>query len=333
VLGFLVILHPSSLILSAVRADVWDQSNPYKARGKVVTATWSVDRTEVPEDGVLTATLTVRGVENPHEVVRPDLKAVKDKDGKTPFAERFRLIENVPGSPPPPDAGEVAFVYRLRPRDRSVNRLPSFDFVYRDTRVPSGDPLRNARATGIDITVTAPAPRPKKPEPPPVPLDEPEHLFRVTTGPAVLDREPFDPGPWAWAAALAAGPVMGLVWYLSWRRVFPDAARLAHLRRTRAARRALDAIRKAGRSADPAGTIAAAVLGYLRARFPLPDGAETPPEIETGLRAVGLPEADATAAAGFFRRADAARFAPPTDTGVSLADEAAALIARLEAVE
>ena len=95
----------------------------------------------------------------------------------------------------------------------------------------------------------------------------------------------------------------------------------------------MDAIRKAGRSADPARVIAGAVRGYLRARFPLSRAAETPTEIGHELRLAGLPEADSEAAAEFFRRADAARFAPPDDIPVSLADDAAALIARLEAVE
>src|SRR5437660_1994990 len=110
VLGLLCILHPSSFILPAQPPFFEPQQGYYNARGARVTAAWSVDRTEVPEDGVLTATLTVRGADNPQEIVRPDLKAVKDKDGKTPFADRFRSIENVPGPTPTPDAKEVAFV-------------------------------------------------------------------------------------------------------------------------------------------------------------------------------------------------------------------------------
>ena len=41
----------------------------YKARGTKVAATWSVDRTELPEDGVLTATLTITGATNPQPLL------------------------------------------------------------------------------------------------------------------------------------------------------------------------------------------------------------------------------------------------------------------------
>jgi hypothetical protein len=129
------------------------------------------------------------------------------------------------------------------------------------------------------------------------------------------------------------GPLVAGGWYALWRRMYPDAVRLARMRRSRAARRAVDGIRRAGRSPDPPGTIAAAVLGYLRARYPLPPGAETPGELGDALRAAGLPDAEADAAVGFFRRCDEARFAPPGDTGLSLAAEAEALVARLEAWE
>src|SRR5262245_27985323 len=103
VLGVLFILPSSSVIRSAAPPLFEPQQGYYKARGARVTAAWSVDRTEVPEDGVLTATLTVRGADNPHEIVRPNLKTVKDKDGKSPFADRFRSIENVPDPPVSPD--------------------------------------------------------------------------------------------------------------------------------------------------------------------------------------------------------------------------------------
>ncbi|MDB5307337.1 MAG: hypothetical protein JWO38_1539 [Gemmataceae bacterium] len=299
----------------------------YKARGKKVEVRWDVDRETVPEDGVLTATLTVRGATNPQEIVRPDLRKVRDDEGRTPFADRFQ-IEDGPARPVPPGAKEVAFAYHLRPRTRGVTAVPGLDFWY-DTGVKVGNPFQKARARGRTITVVAAV----KPSPPAVPLVAPDHLLAVAAGPRVLDREPFAAGPGAWLVLAAAAPLAAVGWYAAWRQVYPDAARLARIRRSRAVRRAMDAIRRAGRAADPAGVIATALLGYLRTRFPLPPGAETPAEVGEGLRAAGLPAETAGEAVAVLRRCDEARFAPAGETGPSLAAGAEALITRLEEVE
>lgn len=318
----LFILLPSSLVL-AQPAFFEPKEDYYKARGSGVTLAWELDRTTVPEDGQLTATLVVKGVDNPREVVRPDL-------AKLPEVHRRFVVANGPDRPVPEGAKEVSFVYHLRPRSRDVDRVPTLWFAYYNPAVPAEEKrFPKTKAAAVAITVTAAPPKAA----PALPLAEPDHLFAVETGPRVLDREPFAPGAWAWLLLLALGPLVGLGWYVVWRRVYPDAARLARIRRSRAARRAVDAIRRAGRTADPPAAIAAAVLGYLRSRFPLPPGAETPPEIRAGLAAAGLPEPEADDAAGFFRRCDAARFAPPSDTAASLADEARAILARLEAAE
>ena len=103
------------------------------------------------------------------------------------------------------------------------------------------------------------------------------------------------------------------------------------MRRTRAARRATDAIRRSSRAPDPAGAIAAAVLGYLRARFPLSPAAATPIEIGAALTELGLHSSESDAVADFFRACDAARFAPPGEVCTSLEIAADALVTRLEA--
>jgi hypothetical protein len=160
---------------------------------------------------------------------------------------------------------------------------------------------------------------------------EADHLFHVATGPEVL-RTPFVPCQWAWLAVGLFGPLAAGAWFLVWRRIYPDAARMAHIRRSRAARRALDAIRKSGRTLDPPATIAAAVLSYLRTRFPLPESAVTPSEIAGELTEAQVPSEVAEDIADVFRACDHARFAPPGDRGASLADAAEAAIARLEAL-
>ena len=280
----------------------------YKARGTKVTATWSVDRTELPEDGVLTATLTISGATNSQEIVRPDLAKVRDDEGRLPYAERFQ-IEDVPGP---------NFAYRLRPRSASVNRLPTLDFWY-DSGVKVGNPFKKTTAKGIDLVVK----KVVKARPPAVPLLEPDRLFELETG--SLDREPFAFGWVSWCVLFAMGILIPAIWYGLWRRVYPNGARLAKLRRSRAVRRAADAIRKAKRSADPAGAIAAAVLGYLRTRFALPPGADTPSEVEDALHD--------PAVSAFLRRCDEARFAVSSDNPLSLASDAESLLASLEAKE
>lgn len=296
----------------------------YKARGTKVAATWSLDRTELPADGALTATLTIRGAANPHEIVRPDLAKVRDDDGRHPFAERFQ-IEDVPGKP---EAKEAAFAYRLRPRSSEVTRLPTLEYWY-DTGVKVGNPFKKTTAKGFDIVVT----RVAKAAPPAVPLLEPDRLFEVTTGAGVLQHEPFAAGLGSWLVIFVLGLLAAIGWYAAWRQVYPDGARLARIRRSRAVRRATDAIRRAGRSADPVGAIATAVLGYLRSRFALAPGNETPIEVGEGLSSAGLPVADADAAVAFLRRCDEARFAPNGVNPLSLASDAETLLARLEAAE
>jgi hypothetical protein len=296
----------------------------YKAKGVGITVKWEVPQTTAEEGRDLTATLLVSstkpgGLTNPTEVVRPDLAKLPE------FAKRFSVTD-VPYPPRTPADRDVRFTYKLRPRNRSVDQVPALEFYYHNTAAPPGkNPFRMTRADSVTVTVTAPPPKP------PVPMTEADRLFHIETGPGVL-REPFRPDVWAWLAVAAFGPVAALGWFIVWRRVYPDAARLAQLHRSRAARRATDAVRKAGRTLDPPAAIAAAVLGYLRARFPLPEAAVTPSEIAAALVEVKVPTEVAERTANVFRACDRARFAPAGDNEASLAAEAEAAIARLEAL-
>jgi hypothetical protein len=219
----------------------------------------------------------------------------------------------------------VRFAYKLRPRNRSVEQVPALTFYYFNPAAAPGSKKRfpYTIADSVPITVTDPPPKPA------VPMPEADRLFHVTTGPEVLGS-PFVPCRWAWGAAALFGPLAALGWFLVWRRVYPDARRLAMLRRSRAARRATDAIRKAGRTPDPPATIAGAVLGYLRTRFPIPESAVTPPEVAAALTESNVPAEVAEQVAEVFRGCDRARFAPPGDSGMSLAADAESAITRLE---
>jgi hypothetical protein len=325
-----LIPHPSSLFsnpssLLRPSQDVPAVGQPtahfYNAHGRGVSVKWELDRTELPEDEELIATLVITRAINPHEIIRPDLKTLES------FHSRFEITDNA-DPVPAADAQIVRFSYRLRPRNRLVDQLPTFKFHYfNQAAVPEKQfPLTTAR--GVPIVVTAPAP---KPPPPVIPLAAPDHLFMVTTGPRVLARPSFAPGIGTWITAILIGPLVSLGWYYARRWIYPDAARLKHIRRSWASRRAIHAIRRSGRTVDPPAAVAIAMIDYLRARYSLPPGAVTPREIDANLAEIELRDSEREAVASFFRSCDAARFAPAGDSGVSLAAAAEALVARLEA--
>jgi hypothetical protein len=303
------------------RPDGLDATNFFNARGSSVKAAWSVNRTSVPEDGELTAVLTIKGAENPQRIVRPDLKKLPE------FQTRF-VIADKKDTEPSEAAKEVKFSYQFRPRNRLVDKIPSFDFYYYNPAAPTGkSQFPKTVATRVDIKVTE---APKK-ELPPVPLMEPDELFVTTTGPQLLERRQAISTVWPWLAVGLAGPLSAFLWFLIWQRLFPDARRVASMRRSKAARRALDAIHRSGKANDPAAAIALAVLGYLRARLPLSPGASTPSEIAVALGELRIAEVDCATVAEFFRACDAARFAPRDDHVLTLGADAEALITRLEA--
>lgn len=284
---------------------------------------WEVSRTTVVDGRDLTVVLAIGSAQypvlNPTEVTKPDLSRVPA------FADSFSIAD-VPDPPRKPTDKEVRFAYTLRPRNRSVKEVPALEFYYFNPRAPANkSQFRHTQAEAVSITVTEP------PEPTKTPMADADHLFVIGTGPEVL-RGPFVPCRWAWGAAALFGPLVAVGWFLAWRRVFPTAARLARLRHARATRRATDAIRRAGRTADPPAAVTAALLGYLRARFPLPESAVTPAEIGAALAGFEVPAEVTEEAAEVFRACDRARFAPSGDNAVSLAAAAEALIARLEAL-
>jgi len=317
------ILHPSSFILSQEVPLVGQPTEDfYGAAGSGVKVAWNVEPKDVPEDGEIVATFIISNASNPTKITRPDLKKLPA------FSDRFVITDNA-DTKVPEGAPEVRFSYRLRPRNRQTDQVPTLNFYYFNPAAPAGKQFKLTNTgRAIPLTVTAALP---KPPPAPIPLAEADHLFVIATGPALLNHGSGALGGWAWWGIGLAGPLFALGWYAAWRRMYPDAQRLAKLHRSRAARRAVDAIQRAGHAADPPAAIAAALLHYLRARFPLPPGAVTPSEIGNALGELGMPTADREAVAGFFRKCDTARFSVSSDNAMSLATDARALVALLEA--
>lgn len=308
-----------ALLLLASSAAAREPNEPtadyYGARGRC-TVRWEVPQSTVEEGRDLAAVLVISGATNPTEVRKPDLKAL-------PAFADF-VVTDV--ADPPRKAGdkEIRFHYTLRPRHRGVEQVPALRFYYLNPAAAPG-PKRfpYTLAYSVPIRVTEPPPKIA------VPMTEADHLFAVSGGPSVLNG-PFEPCRWAWGAAALFGPLVAVGWFLLWRRIYPDAQRLARIRRSRAARRTLDAIRKSGRAPDPPAAVANALLAYLRSRFPLPESAVTPSELAAALIEAHVPPDVAERTADVFRGCDRARFAPPNDSGQSLASDAEAAVTRLE---
>jgi hypothetical protein len=292
-----------------------------EASGRFRAAT-RAEPTALEAEMPLTLTLTVRGtgtVRRPPR--RMDLR-------QWPAVAGSFFIEDLP-DPPMPDAKTWEFAWRLKPRRPDVTEVPGLPFVYYDPDLPQG-PRR------FQVLYTDPIPLQVRPHASvAVPVQAPPRLLEIATGPAVLARRTSlgVPGP-ILLVVLVLGPPLGCAaWYLYWRRLYPDAARRAHQRRSRAANHALRLLRDARRLAPGARAeaVAAAVTGYLHGRLDLGPSEPTPAEAEAHLRGpAGLPEL-ATQAADFYRACDAVRFLPAAGDGRDLGDEAVRFILAVEA--
>jgi hypothetical protein len=241
---------------------------------------------------------------------RPDLRELPS------FAERFYIEDVATPDESPSGRQGWEFVYRLKPKNTLVEAIPSFPLVYYQPGVlPPMKGYMTRWAPSIPLKVW---PRDQvektdliggKPL-----VSPPATIFQFAGGDDVLRRESQGtfPGPLI-LSLLALTPPLGCVaWFLTWRRLYPDAARLAKQRRSRAARVALRQLHTAGkvpllRQPERAVTI---VTDYLRQRFELPAAEATPSEVATHFQRLGLPAALVEQATQFFQECDAARFRP-----------------------
>ncbi|MCS6865828.1 MAG: hypothetical protein RMJ56_12630 [Gemmataceae bacterium] len=307
------------LLAEPLRADFFEPAaDYYRAQGYRIEVRWHIPHPTVAVGSDLLAVLIITGAHNPLEVQKPDLTKLS--------AFHDFIVTNADDRPRTARDTEIRFHYKLQPRHSRVQHVPALEFYYRSLAAPpESNPFRLTRAYSVPITVTAPPP------PVPIPMTEADHLFHITSGEAVL-RSPMVPDGWAWLAVAVFGPVAAAGWYLLWRWLYPDAAQMARQRRSRAARRALEALEKAEQHPEPAAAIAAALLGYLRARFVLPENAVTPSEVHAALLACAVPAELAEQAAEVFRLCDEARFAPQRPPGTTPAAAAQAVLLRLETV-
>jgi hypothetical protein len=248
------------------------------------------------------------------------------------FAKDFYFVDPAGGGTRQPDAKTWEFVYELKPRRTDVTEVPGVPFVFYN---PAIRPATADKA--FQRLYTDPIPLRVRPhEVFAVPLHAPEGAFQLATGPGLFARvAPWQPPGLAGSLLLLlAPPLLCAAWYVAWRRLYPDAARRAHLRRSRAARQALGRLHRAARlPAGPRAARAAAVVaGYLHERVDLHAAEPTPAEAAGHLRRHGCADGLAEQVSRFFESCDAARFlpAPPPD-GLDLPEAAARLILAVEA--
>ena len=318
------------------------------ARGRYFRVSTTAEPTslEVEEPFTLTVRITSpeRSQRPPHRIDLADLST---------FADRFYLLDGNDASPESLPAAvliglaaaplgnapllaaaalapetEWVFVYRLKPKSAEITEVPVFTFAYYDPLSAVETPEKRWHVPyteAIPLTVRNRAVVA-------VPVRAPDWAFVLADGDVLARDGPWSPpGVLTLTLLLAAPPLLGLCWYLAWRRLYPDAALRARLNRSRAARRALELLVRA-RQVPPqlqADVVAAIVAGYLRERLDFPAAEPTPTEVRGYLARLTASDALAKQADAFFQASDAARFQPAT-LGADLADAAERLIVALE---
>ena len=275
-----------------------------------VQVRWQVTPAAVPFGESCTLTLVVSNAVNPDELTRPPLLDF------AAFRDLFSSVEDLP--PDPTAGGDSTFRYRVTPRREGTFDIPELKFCSYQPLAPAGFRTLTTHAPKVPFTVTKPA------VPPSTPLIGPDEFFAVRSDGAFTRSG--TPDWWMWGVLFAAGVAGGVAWVAGWRRLYPNAVRLAAIRRNRAVRIALDRLRRPKVTAD---AVAITLRNYLIARYGMTLTAQTPAEVAAGLAEVGVPAVRVTEAEDVLRACDASRFAAATDTPVSAA-AVAAMIERWE---
>jgi hypothetical protein len=262
------------------------------------------------------------------QIQRPNLKRLPT------FAKQFDIKNGGQRDLPSEKARE--FDYELRPRRADVKQVPALPFVYFNPMIqPPARGYQRAYAPAIPLVVKPRAEiMPAEIEVTAAVKDAPDSVYRCVTGPAVVRQvEPFAlPGPILLTILLVAPPVACAVWFAIWQRRYPDVARLARQRRSRAARQALKAIPGLEKiaAAEQALRAKEIFVEYLQERLDFRVFEPTPLEVAEHLEQVGAAPEIVRGAAQFFAACDAARFAHETPPVPSWGTAAATLVRDLE---
>ncbi|HWG42958.1 MAG TPA: hypothetical protein VN688_09245 [Gemmataceae bacterium] len=285
----------------------------------------SAQPTTLEAETALTFTVSVQAT---HETRRPPQRI--DLRQLPAFAEQFYIEEPSSEAPTRPNERTWEFVYRLKPRRTGVSEIPSVPFVY-------FNPCLLTANKGFQVIYTDSIPLHVLPhESVQVPIQGPENAFTLATGPAVLEHQTAwtPPGMAMGLALLLVPPFLCAIWYLSWSRIYPDAARAARQRRSRAARQALSLLHAARRlkTEGRVHRVPAIVATYFQQRLDLISAEPTPHEVAVLLMQRGCSPALTEQAVRFFEACDRARFLPAADSErANLPDSARQLILAVEA--
>jgi hypothetical protein len=247
------------------------QDDFYDAAGRGITIRFEVEKRQVTALDWFALTLVVEKVENPEQMTVPDLRKLSE------FRQRFDFKE----SPPKKRLGEkrCEIVYIVRAKDDSVKQVPAFRFRYYSVGTDTGSlaldfPTTLSPSVPLKVRPVEVPPSPVQPLEPAAFLVNPDdHLDLLATDPPPPEGDGFNP---IWLIP----PVLGGAWVLLWRWRYPDEARLARIRQSRAARRALARLL---RSEGTKATVTV-FLEYLRERFGVEDWRTTPEEVRDGLK-------------------------------------------------
>lgn len=221
------------------------------------------------------------------------------------------------------------FRYQLRPKNTRVAEIPSLPFAFYNPVIPSPERrFQVMQADSVPVEVRAR-------EAVQVRVQGPARAFELEHGSGLLARQSAwgPPGVVDSIVLFLLPPMLCLGWYLVWRRLYPDAARLARVRRSQAAALALEALGRRPRAPGQRAVVAlGAVTRYLRQRLDLPGAEPTPQETAGHLQRLGCSDMVAGETLRFYQACDAARFlpAPPTEAA-ELPEWAVRLILALEA--
>ncbi|MHB8736713.1 MAG: tetratricopeptide repeat protein [Terriglobales bacterium] len=285
----------------------------------------SAQPTTLEAETPLTFTVSVHAIRETHRPPqRIDLRQLPA------FAEQFYIEEPSSEEPARPDERTWQIVYRLKPRRTDVREIPSLPFVY-------FNPYLLTANKGFQVIYTdAIALHVLPHETVQVPVQAPENAFTLATGPGVLELQTAwtPPGIVTSIALLLTPPLVCAVWYICWLRMYPDAARQARQRRSRAARQALSMLHAAQRlnAEECANRAAAIVANYLQQRLDLTVAEPTPREVAILFGQRACSPALTEQAVRFFKACDSARFLPASGSErCNLPDSAIQLILAVEA--
>jgi len=282
--------------------------------------TTSADPIQVQAEDPLTYTVRVVAEEMSRPPKRPVLADFPN------FKEGFYIEDIAPAEGNHPDEKTWEFVYRLKPKNTSVNAIPGFLFVF----YSPGSGYQTKFAPELDITVVARKQVPTVTKP----IGGPETAFVLADGDALRRDDARLPELWVLVLMLLAPPIGCIALYLVWRRLYPDDARRAHRRRSRAAQEALRLLHDVQKQTDSeqqALCAAAVIARYLQQRLDWEVIEPTPAEVESYLPAQGISEKLAGQTADLLRTCAAVRFDPDRPSHAELAAATSDVILALEA--